>query len=78
MLPKKYHRRISGVYNYLKSQYLFGFKYQCIFCKGHFRKFLPTGLRNDITLTPIEGISLYLMPSMSFIRSRKIGLLVYS
>jgi len=55
MVPKKYHRRISGVCNYLKSLYLFGFKYKCIFCKGHFRKLLPIGLKNDIALGLIGG-----------------------
>ena len=78
IVTKKYHRKISGAYNYLKSLYLFGFKYQCIFCKAHFRKLLPTGLKNDIALSLIEGISLFFMPSMPFIRSGKIGLLVYN
>ena len=55
MVPKKYHRKISGVCNYLKSLYLFGFKYKCIFCNGHFRKVLPTGLKNDIALSLIGG-----------------------
>jgi len=55
MVPKKYHRKMSGAYNYLRSLYLFGFKYQCIFCNGHFRKLLPTGLKNDIALNLIGG-----------------------
>jgi len=55
MVPKKYRRKISGVCNYLKSLYLFGFKYKCIFCKGHFRKLLSTGLKNDIALGLIGG-----------------------
>jgi len=79
IVPKKYHRKISGVYNYLKSLYLFGIKYKCNFCNGHFRKLLPTGLKNDIALGLIGGgTSLFSMSSMSFIGPGKIGLLVYS
>jgi len=55
IIPKKYHRKISGVYNYLRSLYFFGFKYKCIFCKGHFRKLLSTGLKNDIAINLIGG-----------------------
>ena len=55
IVPKKYHRKISGIYNYLRSLYFFGFKYKCIFCKGHFRRLLPTGLKNDIALSLIGG-----------------------
>ena len=36
-------------------RYLFGFKYKCNFCNGHFRKLLPTGLKNDIALSLIGG-----------------------
>jgi len=63
MVPKKYHRKISGAYNYLKSLYLFGFKYKCNFCNGHFRKLLPTGLKNDIALSLIGGgiVMLYVL-----------------
>ena len=79
IIPRKCHRKISGVYNYLRSLYFFGFKYQCNFCHGHFWKLLSIGLKNDVAMNLIGGgISLYFMPSMSFIRSRKIGLLVYS
>jgi len=78
MVPKKYHRKISGAYNYLRSLFFFGFKYKCIFCNGHFRKLLPTGLKNDIALSLIGGVSLFFMPSMSFIGPGKISLLVYS
>jgi len=78
MVPKKYHSEISYLYNYLKSIYLFGFKYKCIFCNGHFRKLLPTGLKNDIALSLIGGASLYFMSSMLFIGSGKIGLSVYN
>ena len=55
IVPKKYHNKISGVYNYLKSLYFFGFRYQCNFCKGHFRRLFPTGLKNDIALSLIGG-----------------------
>ena len=55
LIPKKYHSKISIAYNYLRSLYFFGFKYRCNFCKGHFRKFLPTGLKNDIALSLIGG-----------------------
>jgi len=79
MVPKKYHRKMSGAFNYLKSLYLFGFKYRCNFCKGHFRKLLPTGLKNDIALSLIGGgISLCFMSQMLFNRPGEIGLLVYN
>lgn len=55
LIPKKYHSEISGAYSYLKSLFLFGFKYQCIFCKGHFRKLLPIGLKNDVAQSLIGG-----------------------
>jgi len=55
IIPKKYHRKISNAYNYLRSLHFFGFKYKCIFCNGHFRKLLPTGLKNDIALSLIGG-----------------------
>jgi len=55
MVPKKYHRKISGAYNYLKSLYLFGFKHRCIFCNGRFRKLLQTGLKNDKIITYRTG-----------------------
>ena len=55
IVPKKYHRKISGIYNYLRSLYFFGFKYKCNFCNGHFRKLLPTGSKNDIALSLIGG-----------------------
>jgi len=55
IIPKKYHRKISGAYNYLRSLYFFGFKYQCKFCNGHFRKLLQAGLKNDIALSLIGG-----------------------
>ena len=58
IIPKKYHSKISGAYNYLRSLYFFGFKYKCIFCKGHFRKLFPTGLKNDVAMNLIGGISL--------------------
>jgi len=68
LIPKKYHSEISYLYNYLKSLYFFGFKYKCNFCKGHFRKLLSTGLKNDITINLIGGgTSLFSMPSMSFV-----------
>jgi ubiquinone/menaquinone biosynthesis C-methylase UbiE len=35
--------------------FLFGFKYKCIFCKGHFRKLFPIGLKNDIAMNLIGG-----------------------
>jgi len=78
MVPKKYHRKISDAYNYLRSLYFFGFKYRCIFCKGHFRRLLPIGLKNDIAINLIGGTLLFFMPSMSFIGPGKISLLVCS
>lgn len=55
LIPKKYHREILYLYNYLRSLYFFGFKYKCNFCKGHFRKLLPAGLKNGIALSLIGG-----------------------
>lgn len=72
IIPKKYHRKISGAYNYLRSLLLFGFKHRCIFCNGHFRKLLPTGLKNDIAQTLSGGISLCFMSSMSLIGPRRV------
>jgi len=54
-------------------------KYKRISCNGHFRKIFPIGLKNDVALSLIGGgISLFFMPSMSFIGPGKIGLLVYN
>jgi hypothetical protein len=66
IIPKKYYSKISGAYNYLKSLHLFGFKYRCIFCKGHFRKLLPTGLKNDIAQSLIGGgfVILYVLDAI--------------
>ena len=58
IIPKKYHGKISFVYNYLRFLLLFTFKYKCIFCKGHFKKLLPIGLKNDVAMNFIEGVSL--------------------
>ena len=69
-VPKKYHNKILGLYNYLESIYLFGFKYQCNFCKGSFRKLLPRGLKNDIAINLIGGISLCFMPRCHSIDQR--------
>jgi len=55
MVPKKYHRKILFLYNYLRSLFLFGFKYHCNFCNGHFRKLLQVGLKNDIAINLIGG-----------------------
>jgi len=55
IIPKKYHSKILFLYNYLQSLFLFGFKYKCIFCKGHFRRLLPFGLKNDIAINLIGG-----------------------
>ena len=58
IIPGTYYRKISNLYNYLRLLFLFGFKYKCIFCKGHFRKLLPIGLKNDVAMNLIGGISL--------------------
>jgi len=55
LIPKKYHNKISFLYNYLCSLFLFGFKYKCIFCKGHFRRLLPVELKNDIAMNLMGG-----------------------
>ena len=43
IISRKYYSKISFLYNYLRSLFLFGFKYKCIFCKGYFRKLLQIG-----------------------------------
>lgn len=55
IIPRKYHSKMSYLYNYLRSLFLFGFKYKCIFCKGHFRRLLPIGLKNDTAINLIGG-----------------------
>jgi len=55
IIPRTYYRKISNLKNYLKSLFLFGFKYQCNFCKGNFRKLLPIGLKNDVAMNLIGG-----------------------
>ena len=55
IIPITYYRKMSNIKNYLKSLFLFGFKYKCIFCKGHFRKLLPIGLKNDVAMDLIGG-----------------------
>ena len=49
---KIFHRRFFTLKKYITAikfiiRY-FGFRYQCLFCGGHFRKLLPTGLDNRI------------------------------
>ncbi len=78
IIPRQYHSKISYLYNYLQSLFLFGFKYKYIFCKGHFRRLLSAGLKNDIAINLIGGVSLCFMSSMPFIISREISLLVFS
>jgi len=79
IVSRKYHSKISFLYNYSKSLYLFGFKYKCIFCKGHFRRLLPIGLKNDVAINLIGGgVSLCFVPSMLFNRPGEISLLVYN
>ena len=55
IIPRRYHSKILFSYNYLCSLLLFGFKYKCIFCNGHFRKLLPIGLKNDVAMNLIGG-----------------------
>jgi len=55
IITKKYYSRIPNFKNYLRSLFLFGFKYHCNFCKGHFRKLLPIGLKNDVAMNLIGG-----------------------
>jgi len=46
---------MSNIKNYLKSIFLFCFKYQCNFCNGYFRKLIPIGLKNDVAMNLIGG-----------------------
>jgi len=55
IIPRQCHSKMSFLYNYLQSIFLFGFKYKCIFCKGHFRKLLPIGLKSDVAMNLIGG-----------------------
>jgi len=55
IIPRKYHSKISSLYNYLRSLFLVGFKHKCVFCKGHFRRLLSTGLKNDVAKSLIGG-----------------------
>jgi SAM-dependent methyltransferase len=55
IIPRAYYIKISSVYNYLRLLSSYGFKYQCIFCNGHFWKLLPTGLKNETALSIIGG-----------------------
>jgi hypothetical protein len=55
IIPREYHSKISFLYNYLPSLFLLGFKYKCIFCKNHLRKFLPIGLKNNVAMNLIGG-----------------------
>jgi len=55
IIPRVYYTKISSVYHYLRLLSCYGFKYQCIFCNGHFRRLLPTGLENETALSIIGG-----------------------
>jgi SAM-dependent methyltransferase len=55
IIPGVYYTKISSVYHYLRLLSCFGFKYQCIFCNGRFRRLLPTGLKNETALSIIGG-----------------------
>lgn len=55
IIPRSYYIKIPYLYNYLRSIFYFGFKYQCIFCNGHFRKLLPIGINNDATKNIVGG-----------------------
>lgn len=43
ILPAEIRNRLREWKKYFKSFLYFGLKYQCPFCKGHFRKLLPWG-----------------------------------
>jgi len=66
IIPRQYYNKISFLYNYLRSLFLFGFKYKCIFCNGHFRRLLPIGLKNDIAINLIGGhtVMLYVLDAI--------------
>lgn len=53
IIPKKYHLHcvdLYGKYKYLILYFLYtGNKFECPFCGGNFRKFLPGGLDNPVT-----------------------------
>jgi len=69
IIPRQYHSKISYLYNYLQSLFLFGFKYKYIFCKGHFRRLLSAGLKNDIAINLIGGgiVMLYVLDAIHHI-----------
>ena len=55
IILRQYHSKILFLYNYLRFLFLFDFKYKCIFCKGHFRRLLRIGLKNDVAINLIGG-----------------------
>ena len=55
IIPRAYYIKISSIYHYLRSLFYYGFKYQCIFCNGHFRKLLPFGSKKAISLSILGG-----------------------
>ena len=55
IIPGTYYTKVSSLYHYFKLFAYFGLKYECSFCKGHFRKLLPFGLKNDIASSIIGG-----------------------
>jgi len=63
IIPITYYKKMSNIKNYLKLLILFGFKYKCIFRKGHFRKLLPIGLKSDVAMNLIGGdiVMLYVL-----------------
>jgi hypothetical protein len=55
IIPGTYYTKITSLYHYFRLFAYFGLKYECSFCKGHFRKLLPIGLKNDIASSIIGG-----------------------
>lgn len=44
-IPERYHLQVRRVYFNLRSLWYIGNKYTCPCCNGHFRKFLPYGVK---------------------------------
>lgn len=55
IIPRTCYTKISSLYHYFRLFAYFGLKYECSFCKGHFRKLLPIVLKNDIASSIIGG-----------------------
>lgn len=45
VIPAKYHRTFREIRRWGISLLLYGYRFTCPICDGHFRKFLPSGVK---------------------------------